>query len=710
MGNRPSKARRIEEPLGAVSAAVGATGVLLLLALLFPFLASVLFAYLSTRCNPYAQLAFFPLLTFPAAALTASVGVALGLATLRTWTAWLLFLLLLLASAVHTLYPVWAGPQVFAFNFFAGYFPGPLYDEALRVPTSLIWFRVETLGAAVAVLGLAGLTVDLRSGRLGLPSARPLALVLFLGGLFLVLSVEKRATRFGIRQTEQNVIRTLGATLQGNGFTLHYAGSLSKETADRMRRDVEFRLSEVLSFLGNPSVGPVQVFVYTSAEQKAALVGASHTQFSKPWQRSVHLNAAPFPHPALKHELLHAVSSAWGRGPFKIPGGGLKATSMGLVEGLAVAADPPRTELTLQEEAAALRKAGLAPDVRELFDPAGFYGVAGPRAYTLAGALVAYLRETYGLDKLRALYGSADFVATYGKDLSTVIQEWERALDALPLSAAAVDRVAARYRQESLFGRSCAREVAALSEQAAEALGGRPYEALELYSRCALLQPDDPRFTLGKAAALERLGRVKEADEALRPLENRLQSKPSLLAEVELARADLALREGDDPVAATRLSRTLSLAPTAEVERTALIKRYALAHPELRRALLAYFEPRTEELRLLLLDQARLRAPDDPVVLYLLGRRLVGQAPKKAATYLSRAVTPTLPEALRREAWRLLLDGLYSSGDCHGVRDAVGKLPDLGGSLKQTAAEWQARCAFEEARLGGPLVPEDPFR
>jgi hypothetical protein len=58
----------------------------------------------------------------------------------------------------------------------------------------------------------------------------------------------------------------------------------------------------------------------------------------------------------------------------------------------------------------------------------------------------------------------------------------------------------------------------------------------------------------------------------------------------------------------------------------------------------------------------------------------------------------------------MYLDSLFLSGDCHGVHDAAGRLPDLGGTLLHDAAEWQARCTFEEARLGGPLVPEDPFR
>ena len=37
------------------------------------------------------------------------------------------------------------------------------------------------------------------------------------------------------------------------------------------------------------------------------LVGAAHTQFAKPWRREIHVNGLSFPHPVIKHELVHAM-------------------------------------------------------------------------------------------------------------------------------------------------------------------------------------------------------------------------------------------------------------------------------------------------------------------------------------------------------------------------------------------------------------------
>ena len=86
----------------------------------------------------------------PAALLAAATG-AFCRTAFPPGRALALYVLLLLASVAWTAWPLVLGPQVFVFNFFIGMFPGPLYDEALRVPASLLWSRLETVLWAVAL-------------------------------------------------------------------------------------------------------------------------------------------------------------------------------------------------------------------------------------------------------------------------------------------------------------------------------------------------------------------------------------------------------------------------------------------------------------------------------------------------------------------------------------------------------------------------------
>jgi hypothetical protein len=127
-----------------------------------------------------------------------------------------------------------------------------------------------------------------------------------------------------------------------------------------------------------------------------------------------------------------------------------------------------------------------------------------------------------------------------------------------------------------------------------------------------------------------------------------------------------------------------------------------------------YFRSRKEELRLLYLSRALETAPKDPYLNYLLGRRLqqVGD-PGLAMEFISRALTSTgeeLPEAIRREARKLMVESSYLAGDCGAVRHELGALPDFGPAFRKAADEWGARCDFEDAAFQGPLVPRQPFR
>jgi hypothetical protein len=127
-------------------------------------------------------------------------------------------------------------------------------------------------------------------------------------------------------------------------------------------------------------------------------------------------------------------------------------------------------------------------------------------------------------------------------------------------------------------------------------------------------------------------------------------------------------------------------------------------------AILAYFRPGKDEVKLLRLREALEREPDNAYVAYLLGRRLEQDAPRAAARYLGQALQRELPDSIRREALRLKLGALFLAGDCAGVRNETGQLPDLGAPLKARGEEWVARCEFEERTFHGPLPPEEGFR
>src|SRR6185295_648249 len=142
---RPPQASRKDGPIEAAFLA-GAAAILLNVVLVLPaFTISAVHAALSTRCDPFAQVGFFPLLVLPSAVLASGAGAFCAFAMRRRLTAAFLYLLFLAGSLVATFWPVFFGPQLYAYNHFLGYVPGPLYDEALSIGWPLWWFRLETL-------------------------------------------------------------------------------------------------------------------------------------------------------------------------------------------------------------------------------------------------------------------------------------------------------------------------------------------------------------------------------------------------------------------------------------------------------------------------------------------------------------------------------------------------------------------------------------
>lgn len=651
-----------------------ASATLLAFATVPALLVATLRTRLGTPCDPLASVAFVPLLVLPTAGLVAVLGAVASRITGRWWLALLIYLGFVALTALSTVWPLLAGPQVFAFNHLGGYLPGPLYDEELSVPTSLLWFRLATLCLA---LGIGALLQ--RRRRRGA------------GWLLVFALLECSGTTLGFRMTDSALAEALGGVVETEELILHYPRGLSDVEVSRVLGDLRFRHHQIVTFFGAPPPGKVRVWLYRSAEEKQRLVGAAHTQFAKPWRREVHVDGLSFPHPALKHELVHALAAPWGSPPFGIAAslGGLYP-HLGVIEGFAVAADNPVDELSLHEWAAAMKKKGLLPEVASLMTPTGFYGAPPSRAYTTAGSFLRFLGDRFGKDRLRDLYRDGDFARAFGESLPALAQSYEAFLDTVPLEPDAVNQAFARFRRGSLFERPCAREVGRLSAEAGSLLATDPQRARELFSRCRALQPEEPSHVLAEATALRRLSQ----DEASRVLLDReltrLEDEPAPWAEAALARADLAQEEGDLQTAQRLWARILERKISPAMDRTANVRMEGAPLDAVRR----YFQPGDEDVKLFLLREASVAEPRSRSVRYLLGRRLQ-QAGESAAALpvLEQLLTEDLPPAIARETTRLAIEAAFALGRCDAVRRWA-TAGSSGPAFEARAADWVERCAF----------------
>ena len=692
----------------SVLRAFGASVSLSVAALLPCFLLATVSALTTSQCDPFATMAFFPLLTLPTAAFAGAWGTLLGFAVPKRRALVLAYFALIVGALLYAAWPILFGPQVFAFSSLYGYVPGPLYDETLKVTSALGWFRLQT---ALGTVLLLTLTSALFESRLAVLTWRPpslnAALLLSLTSIGWA-ALDSYRTTLGFGATDASVQEALGGQEETEHFTLYYPRGKKRLELERMTRDMEFRYQQLAEFLGTTAPGKVSVYWYRNGDEKNRLVGASRTQFAKPWRREVHINDAPFPHEVLKHELVHALAAPFGAKPFGVTAtlGGLFPHA-GVIEGLAVAVDNPVDDLTLHQWAKGLKQLELLPDAAALMKPAGFYAAPPSRAYTAAGSFIRWLQDQHGSEKLRALYRQGDFQGVYGQSLDALGQEWSAFLDTVPLDEESKQLAYARFRRASIFARACAREVANLSQTAAQLVDSDPAQALEKYRRCAELQPDEPSFRMGEASALQRLEQPGEADQVLTRLAAAMKPFPASAADALMARADLAVKSGKLDDAKTLLDEIVALKVSPTLDRTARVKKAALENETVREDMWRYFTPGNDEVKLFFLRDAWQRAPQHPLLGYLIGRRLFqAQEPLRAREYLAGTLADqTVPLSIRRETYRLSLEASFLAGDCGQVQAWAATPPWDSAALALTAraTEWAARCNFEQRVYGGVL-------
>ena len=622
-------------------------------------------------CDPLAGLVLYLALAVPSGVLAAALGTACGFAAPARagWIVAAVFAGTLLVS----LSPVARGPQIFVFHHLGGWFPGPIYDEAIR-PSRALWiFRASTLLYAGACGGVALLAGPGRKRTAGL------AVIAACGIPAAWLSLH--AERFHWKASVAGLAAELGGSQRTEHLALHFPREKPEDERRLLARDAEVSWRAVREFAGLPlEAAEVHVFLYRSAEEKRRLIGAAETSFTKPWLRQIHTNDAPAPHPILRHELAHAAFAEIAPGPFGVPGGPLP--EMALIEGSAVAADWPPGEFTVHEEARALRDLGLLPDLRRLFAPARFYGESGPRAYTAAGSAVRFLWQSRGPAAFRDAYAHGL------RDLDALAAAYVAFLDTVPSQPRAVALAQQRFAAPGIVHRPCPHEVAELEQEAQRAAD--PAAAVRLWSRCVQLEPDDPRLLLQLWRAQVRTGDDAGAAETeRRALAHPKLSQP-LRAALLTGSGDAHWRKGEVAAARARYQDARALAQPEPQERALLARLWALDDPRrwpaLRR-LLADGDAGPETLRLL--HALASLEPAEGLPPYLVAKQLQNRAEWTGCASAAReSLSRKLPAALfEQEALRMLGLASWHLGDTATARDAflrLGRNAPPGRSLEST--------------------------
>jgi tetratricopeptide (TPR) repeat protein len=575
-------------------------------------------------------------------------GVAFGLAAM---------------SAGWLLWHLATQPPIVGFQWWLGYFGGSIYDEALAIDPALAHYRLLNLGMIASIVGAIEVVWWRRQGR----SVSAVASAVLLLTLVTAWGWANRQDK-GIDIDRDHVIAALGGTVETEHFIIHYPAREPYVTQlPWLIEDHEYRYAELKAFFRTDPVKSsgrkVRSFVYADRDSKGRLMGARNTLVAKLWLNEMHILWRGVGDHVLAHELAHIFTEPFGAGPLRLSMQYGVGVNMGLVEGIATAADWPAAELTPHEASAALRQRGLAPDIRRLVSASGFWTQASGRAYTLMGSFVRYLVDTYGIEAFKKAYGRGQFLGAYGKTPDALVTEWEAFLDAIELTDRQVEVARYLYDRPSIFGKVCARTIAELWRQSqVAASSGDLATARALYERILSHDPTNFAYHLGYARILMHAGAMEEALGVVRGQE-RAELEPVRQAELWAMIGDLKWHLDRLPEARRAYGQCLELGVPIDVERSLNIKQAAVGIEDEAVRRLAYhylLDLRGQELSSFFVMEWVRRHPDSAEANYLVGRRLwdAGHWPW-AIAFLEQAEGRLGAEILDAEALRMLGQSYY---------------------------------------------------
>ena len=441
-----------------------------LLLLIIPLIIILLNSLRIKNCNYIDGFFYFLTLPFISCFIVSAAGIFFNVLIQKRWFAYLAYIGFLILSCIPVAVNLIFHPPVFAYHPIIGYFPGPIYDFLITI--SPAYYITRIIGVLWGVVFLyitittcevsrnTGFIPKLHLRKLFLTESDRLHIGKTVTGFFLlglVICIEVFSGQLGIRPTRNDISNALGGYRETEHFEIFYARDLEMEM-DQFSEDCEFRYKQLSKYLKTEISRKVRVYLYSTPEQKKKLIGAGSTYVEDPFGYGFHVHTQGFPHPVIKHELAHVLTSDWS--PWKV------SLNVGMHEGVAVAADWSEDGLSVHQWVKAMHHLKVAPSLHSVMG-LGFWRHAGLRSYLLAGSFIRYLIDTYGLEKLKSSFPLGNLEKVYKKDITSLEAEWRQFLSKqINLTEYDIKYAKRRLMRGGIFEQVCAHEMAAQRNKA----------------------------------------------------------------------------------------------------------------------------------------------------------------------------------------------------------------------------------------------------
>ena len=630
---------------------VGSIFVVNLLLLLSAYIIGLISSLLKGDCFINEGSIFFLLIPTITVFFSSTIGMLAGYLLGRKGIIIGLFIILFLAA--HAVWELYHGVSIFIYNPIFGFFPGPIYDQAIPITLTLIISRLSVALWGLLFLLALRISIGIKQSLLGIWDA-----LIFIAVVISIILIGINEQRIGISYTRDFITENiLSESKETDNFTIYFTpGTKEAEDIELIALDHEWRYKQLKEYLGTDSPEKIKSYIYPDVETRKKVIGAGETTIANPLHGEIHLLYDSFPHPILKHELVHVMSGEFGNDLIRI------SPKIGLLEGIAVAADWRGQRFTPHQWSKAMIEMEIAPDINNIVG-FGFWYAPSEISYTLMGSFSRYLIDTYGIEDYKKVYKTGDF-SVYGKSVDELSNEWRGYLETINIPAETKAIAEARFSRPSIFSATCPRKIAQLQTAAYEYFSDdNYYEAKKYFSRALKLNNSDPGLIRWLSYSHYYGGNYERANEIAK------SSAPGSKIEkiiFENIKGNSQWQMGNSKEALQIFWGLRDEQLTDSLDRELEIKISAISEGGMvEENIKQFFGTRDELLQLEYLHNIISENPNYGPAFYLKGRLLYNEGEyEKAVPYLIEANLLGLPsQALRNENLRILGISQFAHGN-----------------------------------------------
>ena len=370
--------------------------------LLIPLVISITHDQLTVSCSVWDGLLFYTFITIPSVIIGAALALLSVLISLKFRH--LVFIIIFLGVLSITFFELYYNPQIYFYNPVYAYFPGTIYDEAIRVDLKLMIYRSLNLLFFGSVYIISAYVFYKKSV---ITKKLIIYLALLAAAVFLYLSPD-----FGYSTTQNKLKNVLGKLVKTEHFDIYFADNISSDQIKIITLNHEYYYNQLVKFYQTVPKEKYISFIFRDDAQKKKYFGSENADVAKPWLKEIFTIGDNY-NSSLRHEIAHCFAGEFGWSIFRVADNFNPA----LIEGAAVAGAPEYDLNNIHYMASLAYQNGYRIKLQNLFEGLNFFGQSSGLSYIYAGSFCSYLIDKYGIASFKKLYADADFKQTDRKSV-----------------------------------------------------------------------------------------------------------------------------------------------------------------------------------------------------------------------------------------------------------------------------------------------------